>query len=229
MYNKIKALLALANDAGATEAEAHLALEKAHELMVKYNVEMHEEQADVGSTSFEGETWNQPWERSCWHAVAPLFFCEYYFVSHGTNAATYVLVGRQSNRLTAEALCRYVVATGKSLALQYAQSREGSSVSLSNAYKRGFAGGIHENATTILQKSKTPTPDGGDVSTAMVVIDQTEAENKTITAELALFKKKRRATMRNKPENFTAMANGRVGGLNTSLNKQIGDKTWTRA
>ena len=39
---KIRALLRLANDAGASEHEASLAMERAHELLLKHNLDMME-------------------------------------------------------------------------------------------------------------------------------------------------------------------------------------------
>ncbi|KKN01343.1 hypothetical protein LCGC14_1128690 [marine sediment metagenome] len=45
---RIRALLRLANDAGATEAEASLAMERAHALLLKHNLDMATVEADTG-------------------------------------------------------------------------------------------------------------------------------------------------------------------------------------
>lgn len=220
IVNKIKSLLARASDAGASQAEAETCMAKAHGLLAKHNMSMGDLEKGEGADKelSEGHTWNQPWERLVWGAVAELYFCKFYFIPYGTSHVDYVLVGRESNRITAINVAQFVVETGKRLAREYAQDNYGNSVSLSNSFKKGFATAIHVKARKLKQDAIREGKQGG-TGTALMVLDvykQTELENAELMPKRLKTRKTKGAT-----DGLAATA-GVSAGSKVSLSPSIG-------
>src|SRR5277367_6879077 len=81
---RIRKMLALAADAGATEGERDSALRMAHATMIKYNldaVEMGAAAADDPRSENDGTFLGFPWSQRICVSVARLMFCRYYLRS----------------------------------------------------------------------------------------------------------------------------------------------------
>ena len=110
---RVKKMLALGNDAGATEAERDTAMKMAYNLLAKYNLSIADLPADQNDEARELLSVvisADKWARSLAHAVAKLFFCKYWFSRTGTAGKdSHQFVGRQSNTLTAMHMTEYLI------------------------------------------------------------------------------------------------------------------------
>lgn len=115
VINRLKKMLALANNAGATEGERDAALQQSYSLLAKYNLTMAQVE-DHNATPEEQRLAEKatfpvyPWARQIAGQVADLFFCRYYFMRLGVGKqATHVFIGKESNAATAQYMAEYVV------------------------------------------------------------------------------------------------------------------------
>lgn len=118
---KILKLLAVANNSGATEAEASTAMELASALMMKHNIEIDPEssyEVSIGAGPIELVGFNEPWHEVCSSASAMLYTCQnvtclplgkgFYFVGRKDNCEaamiTLAFIIQQIERLYKEHL-----------------------------------------------------------------------------------------------------------------------------
>jgi Protein of unknown function (DUF2786) len=113
---RVRKMLALANDAGATEHERDNAMRMAHSTLAKYNLDIALVE-DAGG-KVEGEDrgvlravfYGRPWARQVANSVAELFFCSYICSTHKKAKMTqHCFVGRHSNAITAREMAAYLV------------------------------------------------------------------------------------------------------------------------
>lgn len=122
IIERIKKMLALANDKGATEGERDNALRAAHATLAKYNLDLAAVEAHVSAKSkapgasneprdaHTANFFGRPWARAAIIAVAKLCFCKYIYVSASkAKDTTHYFVGRHSNSVTAALLAEFVV------------------------------------------------------------------------------------------------------------------------
>lgn len=114
VLDRVRKMLALANDAAATEGERDNAMRMAYATLAKHNLDM----ADVGSNQTQEVREEQmsrmsayPWARAIAHSVAGLFFCSYYYARAGGASAHHYFVGRQSNAITANEMAQYIISS----------------------------------------------------------------------------------------------------------------------
>lgn len=115
IIERIKKMLALANDLAASEGERDNALRMAFNTMAKYNIDMarveaHNSKAQEPRIDFETASWSWLWAKQVNNEVARLFFCKYYYSGkiNGTQCHHH-FIGRESNAMTAAVMADYVV------------------------------------------------------------------------------------------------------------------------
>lgn len=113
ILDKVKKLLALANNAAATDGERDNALRMAHGMLAKYNLSMEdaqEHEAMEGREQQYIETFHMTWAKQVCNSIAKLFFCSYY-AGEKLNATKgkHYFVGKQSNAITAILISTYVI------------------------------------------------------------------------------------------------------------------------
>lgn len=114
IIERVRKMMNLANNAGATEGERDNALRMAHATMAKYNIEQAALEARGEAVDPRGirrvNFFGRPWARTVAAAMAELFFCEYLF-NEATVAknTTHVFIGKQSNSATASELAKWFV------------------------------------------------------------------------------------------------------------------------
>ena len=108
---RVRKMMALADNAGATDGERENAMRMAHATLAKYNLEMAEATKEQDPRGRHVATFfSRPWSRDVAHAVAALFFCSYAYVPPGASRiGRHIFVGRLTNALAAEAMARYIV------------------------------------------------------------------------------------------------------------------------
>jgi hypothetical protein len=125
---RIQKLLALANDKGATEAEANLAMEKAQAIMSEHNLTM----ATIAATGEKGQESRTKegldgqalfdYQRDLMNAIAATNYCYvsvlYKHTRRGSRGAGYRLIGTESNVASAKIMFEYLMQTINRLVMQ---------------------------------------------------------------------------------------------------------------
>jgi len=134
--DRIKKLLNLARDGGATEAEANLAMERATEIMMENNLSMATVEAS-GQSSQEARlkegaaNANYRWQRMLMKAIADASFLDVTVTftrvanrfGYRDLATGYELIGRVSNVTMAKQMYEYLLSTIARLRKEYATDR----------------------------------------------------------------------------------------------------------
>lgn len=115
ILERVRKLLALANDEAATEGERDNALRMAHATLMKHqltleHLDAHQREQEDPRERLDTEGWNLVWCRDVRNAIAKLFFCKY-LIGRKINATkgVHVYVGRASNVATAAYMSDFVI------------------------------------------------------------------------------------------------------------------------
>lgn len=224
---RVKKMMALANDAGASEGERDNALRMAHSTLAKYNLTMSQaEKAGEKATEkrIEGglkKKSTHPWERTVANAIAKLFFCEYFYVLRTGRETIHYFVGKESNVATAQGMFFYVANSIDREAQRRGKEVEGSS---GGTYWRSFCKGaayaVYARCKEIRETAeRAPKTPGTSLVLASVYATE-EAANKQ---HMALYSGNIRAVgSRERGADYSAAAEGKAFGNKVSLHNQIG-------
>lgn len=231
---RIKKMLALAADSGATEGERDNALRMAHKTLAAYNldliqVESHQtpeqkaasgEKREINKHRFYGRA---PWARSTAGAIARMMFCHYVYSTDRSDRTNVIhwFIGRQSNAVSAGLMAEYVV---KSI-LAEAKKKAAESWEDRNEFTRTFcvAAGLKvgERCREILEAATRPQPQASG-GTALVLASYYQTE---LEANKQMVVSKPARNSRTKGIYSTeAYQAGLAYGSSVSLNKQIGGR-----
>lgn len=218
--DRVKKMLALGNNEGATEAERETALRMAYNLLAKHNltvadlpqdqVEAREEQHVVLNAA--------PWARSLAHSVAKLFFCNYYFMHTGRSGRySHHFIGKQSNTSTALYMAQYLIQAVQ----REAAKRYGSATS---PHGRSFCVGTVSSIRTRVNALVTQAPDDAAPGTALVLANMHKSEAVENDKWLALQGTTLKTTKARADNALRAGAfyDGKDYGKTVSLNQQVG-------
>lgn len=111
VLGRIRKMLALANDAAASEGERDNALRMVQSTLAKYGLEMAEaeaagKQAPEERGTHVATTHGGPWVRQIAAAIADLLFCHYLYVRGAR--CRHLFIGRLSNAVTAQEMFMFV-------------------------------------------------------------------------------------------------------------------------
>lgn len=217
---RIRKMLALANDAAATEAERDTALQMVYKLLAKHNLSM----TDVAPARAERRTqstelfYGRPWALTVCKAVAELFFCAY-FVSPSSekNMVHHYFVGKESNAITALEMARYLVGSIRKEARRR-QRELSENMTWQRSFCLGAASRLWARVKELQKQESEATP-----GTALVLANLYErerSENKGWLAEQGVSLRPR-ASGAKKSVDVGAYAEGQVYGNSVSLNTQL--------
>lgn len=147
ILSRIQKLLALANDKGATEAEAALALEKAYAILAEHNLTMDAVQGKgghVGEKRKEQQTstnWSEKYYTEVWYTVCQLNACFFsYWRPDSRKRETKMYVfGRESNVVLTTTMADYLCQTMRRLSREAAKKAGRSDFAFINTYLYGMA------------------------------------------------------------------------------------------
>lgn len=230
VLSKVRKLLKLAADAGATEGERDNAMRMAHGLLAKYNLDMAAVEAAGGEAPDEArgklsaEFYGRPWARRVAIAIGKLFFCSYLYHQHSDAKKTkHVFIGRKSNAITALEMTRYLVESIQREARARARSSDEGS-SFARSFALGAAMKINERVNQLIRDSEKQSvqPTTG---TAIVLASlyATEREKNALVVRQeypVLYRSKAGKGL----TSFEGYAQGQAYGATVSLNRQIGSK-----
>ena len=219
ILDKVKKLLALANDSGASEGERDNALRMAHGLLAKHNLDMTDLQQHLqieDREEYMNETFGMVWCRQVSNSIAKLFFCKYYFGGkvNGTKMRHH-FVGKTSNAGTAALMAEYVISS----ILKECRGRWKHNLAPeSRSFAKGAAARINERVNEMIKEAK---PEGSG-STSLVVVElyKTEADaNEAFlkASGISLITKK----TANTKVDITAYRAGNEFGGKIGLNNQV--------
>lgn len=175
IISRVKKLIALANDAGASEGERDNALRMAHATLGKYNLSMsqvNEHGIERGSDCIME---NSKWAIHVASAVGKLFFCNYFYSNYRQYAGApwtikHSFVGQTANVATAKLMALYVVDSIKKEAIK----RGGDAAAIAS-FQTGAAYCISRRCTEIINSGKMADSDG-TAGTAVVLASHYKTE-----------------------------------------------------
>ena len=178
LINRVKKMMALANDPGASDGERDNALRMSYAIMAKYNLEMSDvEGKPVGPQEArkqaKGEFYGRPWAVTLSAAVARLFFCKYYYTTLGKNQARHTFTGLESNSTTAEEVARVLVESVKKESNRQMRAR-GENATWRRSFATGAALKISDWVRELM--SGTGAGKGMATGTALVLVDLRKRE-----------------------------------------------------
>lgn len=226
---RVRKLLALATDAGATEGERDNAMRMAHATLAKYNLDMA--QVEASGQRVEGEQrteisqafYGRPWARLVCDSVAKLFFCKYLFiVATKAKHTHHIFFGRHSNAITASEVAKFVVLS----IMREAGKRQRENFG-DNAWKRSFCTGaalrISQRVEEIQRAAEKADvalgSPGKAVALATVYQQEEEANNQFVEESLGRKPKQRGGGSKNFIGN--AAREGAEFGDTINLNRQV--------
>lgn len=219
VLERIKKMLALSNDSGATEAERETALRMAYNTLAKYNLSLSDLPLDQDTEVRERQDVvisADRWARNLSMAVAKLFFCKYFYSQTGVSGKDrHCFVGRQSNVITAKYMSEYLIK-----AIKKEASKRYSSPTTPNgrSFCVGTVRSISARVEQMIQQDTESTP-----GNALVLVGihkrEAEANNAWLDAEGTKLD-----TSKGRSDNslrLGAYHSGKEYGKTVSLNQQI--------
>lgn len=232
---RIRKMLTLANDAGATEGERDNAMRMAHATLAKYNLDLAEIDSSGGKKTAGVEErhklytafYGRPWARVVAQSVAELMFCKYLYIKASVAKQTvHVFVGSHANSVSASILAEFLVTS-----IIREGKRRTREADAGNAWFRSFATGaaasIARRCISLRESANRGDPADpatpGAPGTALVlagVYEREAAANRAYVEQLNTRNEGR-------PHDFTrrtsssALAEGVEYGSTVSLNRQV--------
>lgn len=216
---KIKKMMALANDAGASDGERENAMRMAYNIMAKYNLDEDDlaEKELRQILEYAGKT--SPWARRIANSLAGLFFCNYYTQRSGV-ASTHKFVGKAANAMTASIMTEYVIKSIRSEAGKVAR-KNGYPNNWKTSFYKGAANTITTRCLDLIEAQKnTMTKTAGTGLVLASFYDSERAANDKFTAEQGIrLRTKACSEQRPTAAGFNA---GKEFGNGINLNRQVG-------
>jgi hypothetical protein len=245
IIEKIKKIMRLAQNAGATEGEAAAAMSKVQEILAQHNLDMSQiDMTDKDAEPIAGHRGrvtnkNNKWEIDIFAGAAKLNFCSYYTINIGDYNGRivklqHVVVGKPVNVMATELLVEYLLSTVNKMAKEYsvtghcilaAQLAKTSIAMAVHRFKQGMARQLrHRCIALVAQRSAAPTKTS-DGRNLPALADAYEASQKEIQA----FIQQNVEGLVHKTHNLrgvsAAFGAGKEAANTVNLDKQIGGTT----
>lgn len=185
IINKVKKLIALGTNEGATEGERDNAIRMAHGLLAKHNLSMIDlSEVAEERTKLFSEYHNVPWTGVAANAIAKLFFCFCYAegkrpnsIGQGSKRKLF-FIGKESNVTTALLMSDYIISS-----INKEQKKNGYSRSFNN----GAANRIAQRVSEIINSASVQNEDSSSCTDlALVSIYKSEEQANKEFAEKAV-------------------------------------------
>lgn len=232
ILNRVRKMLRLARDAGASEGERDNAMRMIHSTLAKYNLDMSavdatDSDSEESRKNHSADFLGKPWCLRIAQALGRLYFCHYYYQTLGGNKgpaqkARHVFVGRTSNVVTAQEMAQFVVETVNREAQRY-QRNLGGSYGDYRAFAQGAAERIRQRVHELIEESSTKGVVTAEApGTALVLASLYQRETDANKKYLEVHKiKLDDGRAQNFAEGSQARAAGRQFGSTVSLHRQV--------
>jgi len=214
IIDKVKKLIALGTNAGATEGERENAIRMAHALLAKHNLSMVDvDSANVGEKREKqtAEYQSVPWTGIIAMAMASLFFCA--VVRERGKKDTFHYIGKTSNVVTAMLMADYLI---KSINKQQAAGN------FSRSFNNGAANKIYGRVVEMIKPTEVENSTCTDLAVISIYKSEKEANDKMATE---IFKKLVKKPIRQVNKDAAAYIQGAAFGGKVSLNSQVNDQS----
>lgn len=220
VLERVKKMIALGNDAAATEGERETALRMAYNLLAKYNLslsDLPEDQSNEAREQQDVVISADRWARSLAQAVAKLFFCRYFFSRTSTSGKDkHCFVGRQSNVITARYMSEFLI---KSVKREASSRYKSPTTPQGRSFCVGTVDSVRKRVEEMIKQDTESTP-----GTALVLVGlhqrEADANEKWLNGTgVSLTRAKARA---HNSLRASAFYDGREYGKTVSLNQQVG-------
>lgn len=236
IIERIRKMIRLANDAGATEGERDNAMRMAHKTLAKYNLDLaavmesKDQKAESGEKRehVKAKFFGQVWARSASASIAELFFCNYFYRKLGANTdhVSHSFIGRHSNAVTAQEIAAFVVKAINKEAMAYRNRHH-----LPYESYRAFAAAASVKVSQRCQDMRQEQEDeqeqvvlSGPPGTALVlakVYDDEKAGNAAYMEQLGVILSKKKSPGMHDANDYHAMMAGARFGEQVSLTPQL--------
>lgn len=223
IIDRIKKMLALANDLAASEGERDNALRMAYNTMAKYNIDMATVEAkgkEEARIDFQNQSFSWTWATHINKIIGDLFFCKCYMSQrvNGTQII-YHFVGKESNAMTAAVMADWIV---KSILKEGRKLYGQNTAPGTRQFATGAMHALNRRVKEIIEEAKKAN-EAATPGTALVLASlyDTEAEKNDLMMPDNLRSKKSRAA---KINDFGAYVAGKQFGNSINLNKQVGEE-----
>lgn len=220
---KIRKLLAKADNTAVSVEEARAFNDKAHELMTRYNLDRAMLGEGKGSKSDVRthktlEVLIRPWSSAIMSGLTKLYYCKWYYSQLSTRSHKVTIIGEESN----VAVCHAVAVMVLRAVQQEARKTGGGRSFMTGAgdviYQRcsDMYRATHE--TLPASTSGPPALLSGAQSNALVVLDQSEAaQNQRYMQEVLNVKSLRQVKSTPRIKSASALEAGRAFGATVNL------------
>lgn len=215
---RVKKMIALGTDSGATEGERENAMRMAHNVLAKYNLTM----SDLPEEQEEARERNvitvcaDKWFRVLAMQVSKLCFCNYCFSRTSVSGKDqHHFIGRQSNVATATYMAEYLL---KGIRREASARFGGATTPQGRAFCCGATSSISNRIAALLKGGVEGVP-----GTALVVADLHVTEDAANTAwmsQTGIVVREQKARAQ-RPVDAFAYYDGQEYGQQVSLNKQL--------
>lgn len=219
---KIEAMLAKANDTGATEEEADAFNRKAHELMLKYNIE----RAELGSKEaverihLTLEVQLRPWSQAVLYGITQLYFCKYFSQKLDPKGRKHriTIIGEKQNASVCHAISVMVL---RSIQQEARHVGDGRSFMTGAGYR------VHERCEEMMDYSNRTaqlpqTKLLGSAANALVVLKDEEQEaNDNYVEDILHIKLITRKPRSAKVRDISAFDRGQAHGNKVQLRRNL--------
>lgn len=218
IIDRIKKMLALANDLAATEGERDNALRMAYATMAKHNIDMATVDAkgrEEERINFPNQSFSWVWAKQINHIIGDLFFCKcYYHEKINGTQVVYHFIGKESNAMTAAVMADYIV---KSILKQARKMYKDNTCPETRSFAVGATHALHDRVAEI-KASQAQTSEQATPGTALVLASLYDTEQSANALMMPGVKhmKARVAKVR-----FDAYGAGHEFGKNINLSSQI--------
>ena len=222
---KIRKMMALANDAGASDGERDNAMRMAYNIMAKYNLDEGDltEKEIRQLLALGGDV--APYARRIANALSGMFFCNYYTEKRGAKL-NHKFVGKAANVMTASLMADYVIKSIRKEARKSA-SKNGYPESWKTSFYKGAAATIVTRCSEMIAAQKTETANTPGTSLVLASVYEAErlANDEFLAAQGVRLRSKASKEHRATAAGYNA---GKEFGNGINLNRQVGGASQLR-
>lgn len=231
IIDRMKKILALSQDAGATDGERAAAIHQLQNMMARHNIDMatvegHDltkQQVMEGHTMEQHEFYGRPWANTIVHGVSKMLFCTY-FVRPSTkkNMSIHCFCGTPENVAAAVMLARFLVEGVLSEGTRQARIQAPGHES---AWRRSFGTGASSKLYSRCMDEMKKPPENMSAGTALVLTSlyqKAQETNTMVLQEKYGIRLRARTDGRKKSAMGDALSAGNAHGAKMNLGRNLG-------
>lgn len=224
IINRIRKMLDLANDLGATEGERDAALHQAYRTMAHYNLDMTTIQAsqEEPREGYDYHGFSFPFAKTVCDSIAELFFCTYVVGGkiNGTQCVHH-FIGKESNAATAMVMADWII---KSIMKEGRKLYKQNTSPGCRAFCLGAAAKLRQRVDAMVAESTAANSTEYTGGSALVLANLYDSESKANDTLMMTLYNIKMVKPRKSRVNGSAYAQGKEFGDKINLSLQVGGK-----